>query len=278
MADATEVLRAQARRARMLRSLLRLRFTGADDLTGPLRRALREAALSGAPRPAEVVPLTRIEDLRSELLASEEPLEVLDFGAGGADLELTPEEMASGRVLTSTRAEVCRVTSKPATWARVLFRLARERRPVSCLELGTSLGISTAYQATALELNGAGRIISLEGAPAVAGLARENLSRLGLTQRAEVRVGRFEDTLPAALADAAPLDYVFVDGHHDERATLAYFETIVPATAPGALLAFDDVEWSAGMRRAWQAIANDRRLTSAASTGQIGFALRAPER
>jgi predicted O-methyltransferase YrrM len=123
-----------------------------------------------------------------------------------------------------------------------------------------------------LELNGAGTLVTLEGAPAIADLARGHLGRLGLG-RAEVVVGRFQDTLPGVLAARRPVDYVFVDGHHDEHATLGYFEQLLPFLADSALLVFDDIAWSDGMRRAWTAIARDPRVTSAVGLGPVGLCL-----
>ena len=65
--------------------------------------------------------------------------------------------------------------------------------------MGTAVGISAAYQAAALALNGRGTFTTLEGAEPLADIARDNLRRLGLGM-VEVVVGRFEDTLDAVLA------------------------------------------------------------------------------
>ena len=43
------------------------------------------------------------------------------------------------------------------------MRLVRELRPHSCLELGTGVGVSAGYQAAAMELNGVGRLLTLDG-------------------------------------------------------------------------------------------------------------------
>jgi predicted O-methyltransferase YrrM len=137
--------------------------------------------------------------------------------------------------------------------------------------MGTCVGISAAYQAAALELNGAGKLLTLEGAPAVAALARQNLSQLGLQHRAEVREGRFQDVLAEAAHVRAPLDLVFVDGHHDGDATLAYFKQLQPHLSPGGVIVFDDIAWSPGMRRAWERIAGDEIVSLAADLGEVGL-------
>jgi predicted O-methyltransferase YrrM len=136
--------------------------------------------------------------------------------------------------------------------------------------MGTAVGISGAYQATALKLNGHGKLVTLEGADSIAQIARSNFQRLGLDS-VEVVVGKFDETLPKVLAETQPVDYVFIDGHHDERATVAYFEQIVPFLAESALLVFDDITWSDGMAKAWKTIAGNRRVGVAVDLGQMGL-------
>jgi predicted O-methyltransferase YrrM len=136
--------------------------------------------------------------------------------------------------------------------------------------MGTSVGISAAYQAAGLELNGWGRLMTLEGAPEIAALARRNLSELGL-ERIEVREGRFQDILGDAAREHGPLEFVFVDGHHDGEATVGYFGQLKPQLAPGATVIFDDIDWSPGMRRAWREISADDSVAVSADLGEIGI-------
>jgi predicted O-methyltransferase YrrM len=154
---------------------------------------------------------------------------------------------------TYSIGELCRAASKSPLWTLLLFEIVRACRPTRCLELGTCLGISAAYQAAALQLNGRGLLVSLEGSEPRARLARQNLRKLGLDD-ATVVTGRFQDLLPEVLEEHAPFDYVFIDGHHQEDATLSYFDRIAPCLSPGAIVVLDDIGWSAGMQRAWQAV------------------------
>jgi predicted O-methyltransferase YrrM len=173
----------------------------------------------------------------------------------------------------SKKDETLRPFAKVAKSGRsglLLFRLVREFSPASCLELGTSIGISAAFQATALELNGSGRLLTLERKPFLVETARNHFAHLGLT-RCAVREGQFQDTLDDALAEIAPIDYAFIDGHHDEHATVTYFDRICGALAETAVLVFDDITWSEGMARAWARIASDPRVGIAADLGNIGI-------
>lgn len=212
----------------------------------------------------------RIEALRRELEADVTEIEYIDYGAGAPDSERTRQEASAGITRQVRIGEVCRTGSKPPLWCLLLFKLVRRLQPGVCLELGSCLGISAAYQAAALELNQRGKLISLEGSPALAERARRHLERLGLG-RAGIVAGRFQDTLDSVLSSHRPVDYAFIDGHHDEQATGAYFAAITAATAQPALLVFDDIEWSAGMRRAWQRIAADPAVSLSIDLHQIGI-------
>lgn len=219
-----------------------------------------------------------IESLRNELNASSTEISVVDHRAWWPDLDLTAEEMYQEKVVTRTIGEVCRIASLPHVWTHLLFRLIREFKPSVCLELGTCLGISAAYQAAVLELNHRGRLVTLEGAESLASLARDNFKSLGL-KRVVMSVGRFRDKLGEVLDAKAPIDFVFIDGHHDERATLALFEQIFPFLSESAVLVFDDIDWFKGMHRAWDVMCSDKRIKISVDLFRVGICIiaRFPE-
>ena len=97
-----------------------------------------------------------------------------------------------GRVITKAIGDACK-TSKSHFWSFLLFKLIREFKPSTCLELGTALGISACYQAAALKLNQAGNLTTLEGADSLALIAKQHFQALGL-DNVRVVIGRFQDT------------------------------------------------------------------------------------
>jgi predicted O-methyltransferase YrrM len=204
---------------------------------------------------------------------SVQDVEIVDFGAGSGN------NRQPGRVLHASLSKICRAASRRPVSGLLLMKLMQSIQPKRVLELGTSVGISAMYQAAGLEINGRGNMITLEGAPAVAAIAAANLRQLGLGERAEVVVGRFKDTLPEALTRGGPIDFAFIDGHHDFVATLEYFEQIKPSLSACAVVVFDDISWSSGMTAAWKKIVADPKVGLVVDIFSMGLCvLNGPKR
>jgi len=217
--------------------------------------------------------IQRIKALRDRLLTLPEKVLITDCGAGTSGSNLGSERMHQAREIVTTVGKICRSVSSSNKWSLLLFRLIREFRPLVCLELGTSLGISAAYQAAALELNRDGKIITLEGARPLALLAEKNLENLNLKRRVDITVGRFQDKLQDVLCEYAHIDFVFIDGHHDKDATLNYFRQILPFLSDGSILVFDDISWSPGMKQAWSIIHRDKNLKVSVDLFYVGVCI-----
>jgi len=156
-------------------------------------------------------------------------------------------------------------------WGRFLMRTVRELAPRSCLELGTGFGISAAYQAAALELNGAGTLTTVERDEGLGGVAKEGLVRLGLEGRVELRLGLQDDSLGDVLEPMRSIDYAFLDADHTTEGTLAHFATLLPHLGGGAIVVLDDINWSEGMRRAWKSIAANERVSTMLELRRVGI-------
>ena len=78
--------------------------------------------------------------------------------------------------------------------------------------------------------------------------------KVNLDSKAKFYASRFDIVLPKLLEEISPIDFAFIDGHHDREATLSYFKQILPFMAKGGVMLFDDIAWSDGMREAWREI------------------------
>jgi predicted O-methyltransferase YrrM len=134
------------------------------------------------------------------------------------------------------------------------------------LELGTSLGLSTAYLAAAAP---AAKLYTIEGSPAIAKKAKANLDDLHLD--VHLLSGNFDTVLPLLLADIPPPGLVFIDGNHRLEPTLRYFHLLMQYASRPAILIFDDIHWSAEMEQAWAEIKADPRVGVTIDLFFLGF-------
>jgi len=181
-----------------------------------------------------------VEALRSRLLADGRVLAIEDFGAG----------TAGGRKKQRGVADIARTALKPKKFGQLLFRMAAYYKPHYILELGTSLGLTTAYLAMADER---AIVTTIEGSPAIAEAARENFKQLGVSSIALYN-RPFDECLPRIIQHHPHLDFVFIDGNHRKDPTLDYFNQLLPAMHECSVIVFDDIHWSKDMEAAWQAI------------------------
>jgi predicted O-methyltransferase YrrM len=246
------------------------RFRKDASFPAPLTRAL-EKTFGGGAQGEEQRWLRTIHALREKLDSDRGSIDVVDFGAGASEGRRSEAEMQQG-VLVHTTIATCSRASKDDFWGTLLFMLVREFKPVHALELGTNLGVSAAYQAAAMEMNHSGELVTLEGAPALAERAESNLASLGL-ERATVVRGRFKETLDEVCETHGPFDMVFIDGHHDRDATIEYFEKILPFAQPRSVFVFDDIEWSEGMKEAWDTVRAHPRVRYSLGMSQLGICI-----
>ena len=202
--------------------------------------------------------IDRIEQRRAEFGARTTPV-VIEAQPGWPRRELAPRFSAS-------------VASIHRPWGIFLLRLTRELRPRSSVELGAAIGISAAYQGAALELNGEGLLRTIEGAPPLAELARETLTGLAIG-RVEVTEGRFDDVLDQVMANAAPIDFVYMDAGKGREQNVLQFEQLLPHLAPGAAFVMDDIHWSREMRGAWDEIRAHERVGLSVDLWRLGACL-----
>ena len=236
-----------------------------DPATKPLRRALA-ATIAGRVSAAERVWIERIEARRASLGSDEGSTgPVFDPGTEGK------KGIFSTDRTDTTIAAAATMMSLSPPWCVFVMRLVRELEPASCLELGSGFGISAAYEAAALRLNGKGTLTTMEGSESMAAHASETLNSLGLKE-ARLSVGPLADTLPEEVERSRPIDFAFIDAEHQADATLAHFHALLPGAAEGAVLVFDDVNWDE-MSAAYAEIGRHERVRASITAGRLGVTL-----
>lgn len=158
----------------------------------------------------------------------------------------------------------CAISKSPRQ-AALLGSIVKAFTPGYALELGTNVGISSAYIGSSMT----GALVTLEASPSRQVLAKGVHSNLGISN-VDYVLGLFEDTLDDVLTRLPQVDFAFIDGHHEYRPTLDYFERIVKRARPGSVFVFDDINWSEGMIKAWSKLKMDERFGLVADFWTVG--------
>jgi predicted O-methyltransferase YrrM len=140
-----------------------------------------------------------------------------------------------------------------------------DRKGLTIVELGMSFGVTTAYLAA---MDSRNKVVTCEGCPAVAEVARENWGKLGL-KNVECRVGEID--VVGLCSDLPRVDVVFMDANHTYEATLRYFDVLASHVHEKTVIVVDDIHYNAEMQKAWQVICADERVTSTMDLYRMGL-------
>ena len=224
-----------------------------------------------------------IERRREWLLACEDSLDVVDYGSAGS-----PEGLHVQR-------RVCDIAKNHLESARVgqvLFRIINflheeEKRPLNILELGTSLGITTAYLASPDSRN---KVLTMEGSKAVLRVAQgvwkmlkleniewiqgnidDTLYNIYSVQSSEFRVQNSDVRVQSSEVKDERIDLAFVDANHTYEATMRYADFLLNRLTEKGILVLDDIHYSEQMERAWSELKDDPRVTTSMDLYHVGL-------
>jgi len=199
----------------------------------------------------------KVEQLRKQLLVDPAELLIEDMGAGSSVTSSNKRTIAS----------IAKNAAKPKKFGQLLYRMAKFYRPQTILELGTSLGITSSYLALG---NPSAKVVTMEGAAAIADKALENFQQLDI-QNIELVRGNFDATLARVLNENQSIDLAFIDGNHRQEPTERYFRQLLPHIHNDTLLIFDDIHWSKGMEAAWKNIVQHEAVSCDIDLFYIGI-------
>jgi predicted O-methyltransferase YrrM len=200
-----------------------------------------------------------IEALRKKMLSDERAIEIIDLGAG-SKLNQSNRRKIKG---------IAKNSQKPARLAQLFYRLINHYNFHTIFDLGTSLGITTAYLAKA---NIRAHIYTFEGCPETARIAQENFKQLGINN-VEIIVGDLNKTLKSQLNKIEKIDFAFFDANHRYEPTIEYFEKCLGKIHEETCFIFDDIYWSADMKKAWEYIKNHPQVTVSIDIFWVGIVL-----
>ena len=207
-----------------------------------------------------------IEQQRRRLLQSNEVVQQTDYGTGAGSGTDAPA------VFSRRVSDVARTHLESPKVGQLLFRLvnhlsAERKEPLTIVELGTSLGISTAYLAAPARRN---IVQTYEGAHEVAEQAMQVWRELKLAN-IEPIIGNIDDTLVQHLPKS--IDLAYMDANHTYEATMRYFRQLLPKAKQHSIFVIDDIHHSPQMEQAWREIQATEQVTSTIDCFHIGVVL-----
>ena len=187
-----------------------------------------------------------IEERRQAMLHAPKLIDVTDYGTGTSEKRLV--------------SDIAKRSLTPRKDAQIFFRIVNwlsheADRPLNIVELGTNLGITTAYLAAPDSRN---RVTTYEGSKALIEMARLNWKKLGLTNITVVE-GNIDQTVSP---QKHSLDLAYIDANHCYEATLRYYEALQKVSHEKTMLIIDDIHHNPDMERAWRAIQQKKEVTS----------------
>ena len=222
-----------------------------------------------------------IERCREKMLRDERELEFVDYGSGklkGENGKLKGENGERRRVCDIARRSLAKrkyaqMLSRLVNWLGASHSLENgsgtacslEFRGLTIVELGTSLGVTTAYMAA---MDSRNRVVTFEGCEAVANIAKENWKALNINN-IECRVGEID--VEELVGDVERLDVAFIDANHTYVSTCEYFDILAGIVHEKSVIVVDDIHYTEEMEKAWKAICVDERVTSTIDLYQMGL-------
>lgn len=205
-----------------------------------------------------------IEERRQAMLRAPKRLHIRDYGTGQDRDELVMH-IAKNSVMGRREAQLL---------ARLVHYMSGNEyvpgrtQPLTMVELGTSLGLTTAYLAAVDSRN---TVTSFEGSDEIAAMAQLNWQKLQL-KNVRLVVGPIDDTLYNYVRSAREkLDFVLMDANHTGEATLRYFAALAPLMNENGIIAVDDIRYSQDMYAAWQQITHTAGVTATMDLGKMGL-------
>lgn len=198
-----------------------------------------------------------LKKYRKSLLDCNYSIEVTDFGSGSKIFKSNKRKVA----------QIAKVAGISTKRAELLFRIVRYFKPNEILEIGTSLGLAT----SAIGLgNVYSKITSLEGCPKTIAIAK-NQSELHNLNNIDFVNTRFEDYLIKCQMNKEHLELIYFDGNHSKKATLDYFELLLPTITNNSVWIFDDIHMNSEMEESWETIKNHPQVKVTIDTFKWGI-------
>lgn len=205
---------------------------------------------------------SKTRDFHKKMLACSDKLTIRDHGAGSRVTGADRRKVSS----------IARHSSVSRKYGELLYRLSAWYTPKTILELGTGIGISTAYL-------GAGYpetdFYSVEGSKEKTDFVKMQFQGSALGE-VNFIYSKFEDCLGAVLPKVVSPALVFIDGDHRYEPTVNTVQQILNFQLEELIIILDDIHWSNEMEGAWNMLCQDARIDISVNLFFMGFLICRP--
>jgi hypothetical protein len=204
-----------------------------------------------------------IERVRTKHLYNDKELIINDNGAG-----------SSSNNQRRTISSICRQSTSNEKKCRLLHNIAQYINPSITIELGTNLGIASAYLQYAVGNN---LLHTVEADKQLLSLAKDTFTSLQLPIVGHLMT--FESFFIKHTDIIRDAQLWYIDGNHTYDGTMkAYQHATQGTTDQFKVLIFDDIFWSKGMKQAWEEIIKNVKSGYCINLFIIGIVIIDPEK
>ncbi|MBU2913086.1 O-methyltransferase [Reichenbachiella agariperforans] len=188
-----------------------------------------------------------------------------------SDHREVPTQSGAGSSLTTKKYTVSQIAKHGITdlrHAQLIQRIIDYHAFSTVLELGASIGVNTIRLCNSSLQS----IVTVERNDVLIDVASELFKKLGLTDRIELVHADVEVVLRDFVKQKRLFGLIFLDANHTYEGTLAYSELMFRLVDQNhGVVVFDDINWSSGMRRAWDELSKKFDKGVVLETYQMGF-------
>ncbi|MGB0777340.1 MAG: O-methyltransferase [Flavobacteriaceae bacterium] len=181
---------------------------------------------------------------------------------------------AQSRIIRGSGApinKIAKIAGSSRKKAVLLIKIIQYFNSQKVLELGTNVGLGT----YALKLGSPhSNIVTIEGNTELCKFSQAQFEKLKLK---DIRVVQSEFSTSLKKLDKQSFDLIFIDGNHQYKSTLEYFNWALEHLNQGGLIIFDDIYWSNQMTQAWEEIQNDDRIHLSIDFFHLGIIMKRPK-
>ena len=197
-----------------------------------------------------------ILNFKKDLLANNEIITTHDLGAGS-------------KIFKSPNRKVSKIAKHAGIsnkYAFLLNKILPYFEIKNVLELGTSLGISTA----SMKIGNPNIVIdTIEGCNETAKIAQQYFDKHQLNN-INLIIDDFKTSIDNLVINKK-YDLVYFDGNHLQKPTLKYFNACLKNIHNNTIFIFDDIHWSKEMVNAWEIIKKEQKVTTTIDLFQWGI-------